>query len=106
MAIPKTVMNQYLMCNSCITELTVKESLDSATRSWPNQFWYMYECSECGRNNHVAIVENEVQEGYLDGVLEPHFITKSHLKLEKFKAKKHKGGIQVKSLNLSWLIPS
>ena len=101
----KSVMSEYLMCNHCTDEITVKAALDSAICCWLNQMWFIYRCTVCNQTNHVAIASGEVQEGYLDGAPGPCFITKRRVRLEDFKASASDDGIRVKTLNLSWDIP-
>jgi hypothetical protein len=101
----KSVMSEYVMCNHCTTEISIKNALDDAICCWPNQMWFIYRCSGCETTNHIAIGDGEVQEGYLDGAPAPCFITKRRVALEKFKASAAADGIRVKALNLSWEIP-
>lgn len=101
----KNVMSEYVMCNHCTTEITIKDALDDAICSWPNQMWFLYRCSGCENTNHIAIGSGEVQEGYLDGAPGPCFITKRRVALNDVKVSTSDDGIRVKSLNLSWEIP-
>jgi hypothetical protein len=100
-----SVLNQYVGCNECMAEITLREAFDREDASWPNQSWISFTCKTCGCSNPLIVENSCVTEGYLDGFPAPCFVPKRHISVPGLFVKCETNGIQLRNLNLSWCIP-
>ena len=101
-----SVLDQYVGCNECMAEVTVQHAFDRADASWPNQSWITFTCETCGCSNPLLVRDGSITEGYLDGAPAPCLIPKRHISIPGLIAQCDNGGVRLRNLNLSWLIPS
>jgi len=99
------VLDQYVGCNECQNEMTVKDALDLASKSWPQHRWIAFKCPVCGGWNQLSVTEGTVLEGWLDGAPAPCFVLKRRVNAGDLRVKIQSGGIELRALNLRWLIP-
>lgn len=100
------VLDQYVGCNGCQNEMPVKEAFDLASKAWPQQGWIAFKCPVCKEWNHLAVADATVLEGYLDGAPGPCFLQKRRINAGDLRVKIQASGIELRALNLRWLIPS
>ena len=104
--IPNSVLNQYLDCTRCMGTTLVSEAFDIAFQSWPQQMWIAYRCPTCENVVHIALKQDEVTQGYIDGAPGPCHIPTRTIDIPNLSVSAKPDGIRIKTLNLAWHIPT
>ena len=68
--------------------------------------WIAYRCPTCDTLNHLALEENVITQGYVDGGPGPCHIPTRHIDIANLSVDGNPDGIRIKTLNLSWDIPA
>jgi hypothetical protein len=101
-----SALDQYVVCNECMAEVTVRNAFDRADASWPNHSRIRFTCETCGCSNPLLVREGSITEGYLDGAPAPCFIPQRHIAIPGLIVECDNGGVRLRILNLLWVIPS
>jgi hypothetical protein len=100
-----SVHDQYVGCNECMAELTVRHAFENAYASWPNKSWIAFYCETCGCSNPLLVHNDGVTEGYLDGAPAPCLVPKRHVSLPGLTVRVDADGLRINTLTLSWVVP-
>ena len=100
-----SVIDQFVGCNECRAEYSVKDAFDSAYASWPMHSWIAFRCKTCGSSNTLLVRDEQVTEGVLDGVPAPALVPSRQVRIPGLTVRCDATGVAIQALNLSWLIP-
>ncbi len=104
--IRKTVLDQSLPCANCESPFTLRNLLDRATGSWPNQKWIAVVCPCCRQTIHVQLHHTTLSVGELDGFPGPTFVPKLNVDISTISFATQNDGINLYYKSLTWFVPS
>ena len=101
-----SILDKTLSCMKCGFELTLRQGLDNASRSWPDNNWISVLCSNCGTTTHLRLQSRSLSVGILDGFPAPNFVAERTLATDTMSFAVEPSGITVYYQSLFWFVPA